>query len=113
MCSSDLEQFVERILAGRPKIKREELEPIADGRVLSGKQALEAGLVDSLGSFDDAINLAKDKAGIAEGTVELFGKKGLLESILGAVTKKTSLTSQLGLTPLSLFSHGPAYLYSQ
>jgi protease-4 len=36
----------------------------ADGRVVSGKQALELGLVDELGDFDDAVDRAEKIAGI-------------------------------------------------
>lgn len=38
----------------------------ADGRVLSGKQALEIGLVDQLGDFDDAVDKAIELAGLGE-----------------------------------------------
>jgi protease-4 len=38
----------------------------ADGRVLSGDQALKLGLVDELGDFDAAVNRAKKIAGISE-----------------------------------------------
>jgi protease-4 len=37
---------------------------IADGRIVSGKQAVEAKLVDKLGYFEDAIKKAKDLAGL-------------------------------------------------
>lgn len=103
-------EFVERILEIR-ELDPIELEKVADGRVLSGKQALEAGLVDSLGGFDDAVRVAKDKAGLVDATVEIFGQKGLLDSILGAVANRTSLFSQLGIAPLNLLPQGPAYLY--
>ena len=36
----------------------------ADGRVFSGKQALEMGSVDQLGNFDEMANRAKDIAKI-------------------------------------------------
>lgn len=36
----------------------------ADGRVVSGKQALDLGLVDELGDFDDAVDRAEKIAGI-------------------------------------------------
>ena len=104
-------QFVERILTGRTNINREALESLADGRVLSGRQAFEVGLVDKIGSFDDAISVAKDKAGISEATVEVYGQQGLLDSILGAVSTRFSLSSQLGIASLSVLPHGPAYLY--
>lgn len=105
------EQFVERILTRRTKINRETLDPISDGRVLSGRQAQEAGLVDRLGSFDDAVSVAKDKAGLAHASVEVFGQKGLLDSILGAVSGRLNLVSQLGISSISLLPQGPSYLY--
>ncbi|MCX7915499.1 MAG: signal peptide peptidase SppA [Verrucomicrobiae bacterium] len=37
---------------------------LADGRILSGKQALDAGFVDELGYFDDAVERAKQLAGV-------------------------------------------------
>jgi len=39
-------------------------EDYADGRVLSGKQALEEGFVDQLGNFDIAVKAAKRLAGL-------------------------------------------------
>lgn len=38
----------------------------ADGRVLSGTEALKLGFVDQLGTFDDAVNRAKRIAGISQ-----------------------------------------------
>ena len=37
---------------------------MADGRVYSGQQALEVGLVDEVGTLDDAIRIAAELAGI-------------------------------------------------
>lgn len=52
--------FVEIVALGRPKLTVEQIKttPVGDGRILSGKQALEYGLVDSLGYFDDAVKKA-------------------------------------------------------
>ena len=38
--------------------------PIEDGRILSGEQAKDLGLVDQLGNFQDAVELAKEMSGI-------------------------------------------------
>lgn len=46
-------QFIDDILASR-KIKREDLLKVADGRVMTGQQALAQGLVDTLGGFREA-----------------------------------------------------------
>jgi protease-4 len=44
-------------------------EEIADGRILSGRQAYDAGLVDELGNFETAVDRAKALAGIASANV--------------------------------------------
>ncbi len=47
---------------------------LADGRVYTGRQAYDSGLVDQLGDFDDAVDLASDMAGI-QGSPELVVPK--------------------------------------
>jgi len=54
-------QFVERVAAAR-KMKPEEVDKIAGGRVWTGQQALENGLVDELGGFHEALNKARELA---------------------------------------------------
>ena len=56
-------QFVEAVSSGR-NIPRDKVEKIADGRILSGAQAKKAGLVDSLGTLQDAITIGASLAGI-------------------------------------------------
>ena len=41
-----------------------EVRKLADGRIYSGEQALEAGLIDKFGNFNDAIMLAASLAGL-------------------------------------------------
>ena len=40
------------------------MEKIADGRILTGATAKEAGLVDEMGGFDKAVEVAAQMAGI-------------------------------------------------
>lgn len=62
------DQFVSKALAGRQangqKMTREQLEALAGGRVWTGRQAKANGLVDELGTLDDAVAFAKKEAGI-------------------------------------------------
>ena len=51
-------QFLSAVAEGR-KMPEEKVRPFADGRIFTGTQALEAGLVDSVGTSIDAIALAK------------------------------------------------------
>ncbi|MFN7973667.1 MAG: signal peptide peptidase SppA [Acidobacteriota bacterium] len=59
--------FVDRVCQGR-KRTREEIEEVAQGRVWTGNQAKEIGLVDEIGGLDRAIEIAKEKAKIPAGT---------------------------------------------
>jgi len=56
---------------------RDEVDAVAQGRIWTGSQALERGLVDSLGGYDDAIAAAAARAGLEEGAyqVKLFERE--------------------------------------
>jgi len=56
-------QFIDAVAAGR-NLPREKVAEIADGRILSGAQARQLGLVDELGNLQDALKIAADRAGI-------------------------------------------------
>ncbi|MBW1796861.1 MAG: signal peptide peptidase SppA [Deltaproteobacteria bacterium] len=56
-------QFEEGVAEGR-NLPLEKVRQIADGRIFSGAQAKELGLVDVLGNFQDAVEIAKNLAGI-------------------------------------------------
>ena len=56
-------QFVEAVAEGR-EMDIEEVSALADGRIFSGRQALEAGLVDVLGTLEDAVLVAKRIRGV-------------------------------------------------
>ncbi len=52
--------------AGEGKVLAEDWLTVADGRILSGKAALEKGLVDELGNFETAVGRAMQLAGIED-----------------------------------------------
>jgi protease-4 len=81
--------FLQRVAEGR-NLPVEQVEPLAQGRVWSGAQALEKKLVDRLGSLRDAVAMARQRAGIPAGEeVEvrrMEAPRGLLEELdLGVV----------------------------
>ena len=57
------QQFVEAIALER-EMPIEEVMALADGRIFSGRQALDVGLIDALGTLDDAIAVAGRMGGI-------------------------------------------------
>lgn len=58
------QQFVE-VVARERNLPRERVLSLADGRVFTGKQAFEYGLVDTLGTFEDAVQVLARMAGIS------------------------------------------------
>jgi len=63
-------QFIEEVY-NRRKINKESLIDIANGQVFSGKMAYNNNLIDSLGTFEDALNLLKKMSNI-EGEIKLI-----------------------------------------
>jgi protease IV len=57
--------FLDRVAKGR-NMTKEEVMNVASGRVWTGNQALENGLVDVLGGLEDAIKIAAEKAGVSD-----------------------------------------------
>jgi protease-4 len=71
------EQFIKAVAEGR-KLPVDKVREIADGRIFSGEMAKELGLVDELGNFQDAVNLAASLSGIkGEPTLVYPEKTGL------------------------------------
>lgn len=68
----------------RRKLTDEEIEKWCDGRVMTGEQAKEAHLVDTLGGFEDALKEAKKIAKLPEDASVDFpeSRKGLLREML-------------------------------
>ncbi len=60
------DEFIEKVASGRDRAD-DEIRDVAAGRVWSGTAALEKGLVDELGNLYDAIEIAKQKAGLMPG----------------------------------------------
>jgi protease-4 len=81
------EQFISDVAASR-NIPIEEVRKLADGRVYTGRRAVEIGLVDELGGLEDAIKVTARLAGI-EGTPEVVTKKGkrsIIEMLRGELS---------------------------
>jgi protease-4 len=79
------QQFVEVVVAER-NLPVERLEQVADGRILSGRQAVGHGLIDRLGNFNDAVATAGRMAGLGEDPVLYRPRKHdvtLLDVLLG------------------------------
>lgn len=109
LIDSTYEQFIEEIAVNR-KIDREEVRKFADGRIFSGTQAKELGLVDEIGSLSDAVDLIAKMAEIKEKpvTIDLSPKKSFMQKLTGAsmleVLENAGLNGFYNRIPLWLMS---------
>lgn len=90
-------QFKRRVEEGRG-LSAKEVAKVAKGRVWTGEQALELGLVDRLGGLADALALAKEQAGLPleEGAVRVKQVYPERKSPLGQMVKLARGESQEG-----------------
>jgi protease-4 len=82
------DQFVDAVATER-KLARARLAPVADGRVLTGRQAHRSGLVDRMGNVQDAIATAGRMAGLGSDPKVAFPKEDrptILDVLLGRTT---------------------------
>ncbi len=77
------QQFFDEILKHR-KISKEDLTAIADGRVLTGRHAAEIGLVDTVGTLQDAAQWLKTECYLDQDALieEIKPKKKIIEQLL-------------------------------
>lgn len=67
-------RFVDVVVAGRSGLAREAVLELADGRVFSGMQARELGLIDGVGYLEDALEVARKRAGIEGATYVRYSR---------------------------------------
>jgi protease IV len=80
--------FLQRVADGR-NMTKEQVMAVASGRVWSGIQAKENGLVDVLGGLDDAVRIAAEKAGVADDFRVLYfpEQKSFMERLVSEFTR--------------------------
>lgn len=98
--------FVTKVAEGR-NMTFEEVDQIAQGRVWTGKQALENGLVDELGGLEDAIKLAASMVEIDEYRIRSYPdyKRELKDMISGPFgsVKQQLLLHEIGKDNLKIY----------
>jgi len=87
------DQFV-TVVATERRLDVEAVKRIADGRILTGRQALKLGLVDRLGSFRDAVQLAGKLAGI-RGEPVVVKKHKRVTTLWDVIDNLTGMASKL------------------
>jgi protease-4 len=98
-------QFVEAVSESRAK-SLASVEQIADGRIMTGRQALESGLVDHLGDLEFAIERARSLAGLPGQPRLIYVRirRGRLQRLFNRMAEYTSgLPTGAGLKGLPLW----------
>ncbi|MDQ3864297.1 MAG: signal peptide peptidase SppA [Actinomycetota bacterium] len=107
----DYSEFVDVISEGR-HIPEDRVREIADGRVYSGSQAKDLGLVDSLGSLDEASATAGRLAGTNDTTVIRYVQKPtLIETVLARLAPQEPQAQQVMEAAGLDLEPKPYYLY--
>ncbi len=102
------QQFIEAISTGR-KMSLADLEPLVDGRIFTGRQAKEVGLIDELGTFNDAVRYAGNAVGIGADPDLVYPeeeKVNLIDRYL-----QTAASRYLGVDLTARPQLGPQYLW--
>ena len=91
-------QFVDVVAEAR-RLPKSEVEKIADGRIFTGEQAKALGLVDELGSLEDAVELTKKMARISGEVKLVYPEKKkfslwdlILNRVMGEIRENLPLT---------------------
>lgn len=99
LIDSSYEQFVNAVAEGR-ELSKDKVRSFADGRVFSGAQAKELGLVDELGDEEHARRLAANIAGLDEDNtrpVTLGRQKKKLSNLIPGSKLISTMVEQLSL----------------
>ncbi len=109
---STYQQFLSAVVDGRG-LTKEEVKKWADGRIFNGEQALKHKLIDQIGTYEDAVALAHELAGLEEqniirSRVNPFDK---LESMFNSWWSGplTHMTEQLPMTHSPLLYYYPGW----
>ena len=89
-------------------------EEFADGRVVSGKQALALGFVDEIGDFDDAVDRAEKLVHIHDSNLVEYRERYDLSnflSLFGESGQSHDIKLNLGMEPPKLHAGLPYFLY--
>jgi protease-4 len=107
-------QFVQTVAEAR-KLAIETVKSFADGRIFTGQQALELGVVDRLGTEEDARRWAAELAGLDPDKTEcstLEKPKPLLARLVGGSQELSRISESKNWIEFELTTSGlPLWLY--
>ena len=89
------DQFVKDVAEGRHK-PEEQIRKYADGRIISGNDAVSLGFADKIGNFEDALDFAAELSGIEKGKYQtVYPPKEKLSFIKEIIQESASKITQV------------------
>ncbi|MGP0127855.1 MAG: signal peptide peptidase SppA [cyanobacterium endosymbiont of Rhopalodia musculus] len=114
MIDVSYQQFVNTVAQGR-NLDVEKVKSFADGRIFTGQQALELGVVDRLGTEEDARRWAAELAGLNPDQAQCYTieePKSLWNRVLSQNKSKSGLKVAIDWVKFELMTNGqPLWLY--
>jgi len=105
-------RFEDVVVKGRPALTREKVTTLADGRVYSAKQALDAGLIDQLGYLEDAVADLEKRAGVTESRVVIYHRANQTrENIYSRAPNIAVQVTDVSLLPIRRSELSPGFYY--
>jgi protease IV len=113
LIDSFYQRFLNIVQEGRSNLQMEQIKRLADGRIYTGEQAKEAGLVDEIGYLEDAVELAKKKAGLTEARVVTYQRPGeYSNNVYSKLMAPSGLASLADLDLMAVVRGGtPQFMY--
>jgi protease-4 len=93
MIDSSYNQFLKDVSLGR-NIPIDDIRPVADGRVMNGDAALEHHLIDGLGTYDDALDKARELAKLPPDAPVYDESRDPFKAILNAVGMSSHISME-------------------
>jgi protease-4 len=105
-------RFVKLIVESR-KISEARVRGFADGRIYTAEQALALGLVDRIAYLDEAVQIAKEQAGLEEARVVMYHRPKEYRASIYSGPTPTASSAATALTQLTgvLTGVGPRFMY--
>lgn len=114
LIDTSYQQFVQTVAEAR-NLAIDTVRNFADGRIFTGQQALELGVVDRLGTEEDARRWAAELAGLDPEKTECYTleeRKSLLNRVLGREQVASGLSAGINWVEFELSTRGlPMWLY--
>jgi protease-4 len=92
-------QFKDHVTQGRGERLKKPIDEIAGGRVYTGKQALDLGLVDRIGGLNEALDFAAKRASIGNYEIKIIPEpKDFLTELVESLSGKETRPSDIEVT---------------